>query len=58
MKKNKTRLISMIGMAAAVGGTVITMISDWTKRKELESMMDEKIEQAFAEYEEEQEEEP
>ncbi len=56
MKKNKTRLISILGMTAAVGGTIATMVADWTKRKELEDMMDEKIEQAFADHEEEQEE--
>lgn len=48
--RQKVDPIKLIGMAATIIGMAASLLSNWVDQKQTEEMIDEKIEQAFAEH--------
>lgn len=54
MKKDSA--IKLLGLAAMALGGVATLIGNWVQERQMEQMIDEKVQEALAEREEDEEE--
>lgn len=55
-KMRKGNWITLIGLAASLAGFAITQVQSWVSEQQMNAMIDEKIDEALAKREEEEEE--
>lgn len=54
MKQNKFDAIKLIGLAAMALGGIATLVTNWVQERQMEQMIDEKVQEALANREEEE----
>ena len=52
---NNEKIIKILGIAATAAGVVATLLSDWVKEKKMDEMIEEKVNEALAKYDNEDE---
>lgn len=48
--KNKNKLIGILATAAPVLGLIISVVGDWAANKEQDRIIEEKVDEKFADY--------
>lgn len=56
MKTKKSRLIKVLGLAAAAIGVAATLITDWVNEQKMDEKIEEKVNEALAKRDDETEE--
>ena len=54
---NNSKLIKILGMVATIGGVAATLLTDWVNEKKMDERIEEKVNEALAKRDSENEEE-